>query len=135
MADESHVRRPFGIYAIIALQILNMLALLTDLVRVQIGFRPPPLPNSDNPLLLSVVNIAFAILLVVIIIGLWRYQYWAWFGTMVLTGIALIVGIWQYLNGGTPYATLLVNALIVFYLNQRDLRRIFEDHQQLQVTP
>jgi uncharacterized membrane protein (DUF2068 family) len=129
--EQETTKRPFGIYAIIVLQLLNILANFTDVIRVQIGLSTLALPNVQDSRILAAVNILIAVVLIFIIIGLWRYQYWAWFATMVVTGIALILGIWQYFHGGSPYVNLLINSLVVLYLNQRDLRRIFED-QHLQ---
>ena len=129
--EQETTKRPFGIYAIIVLQLLNILANFTDMIRVQRGLSTLALPNVQDSRILAVVNIVIAVILIFIIIGLWRYQYWAWFATMVVTGIALILGIWQYFHGGSPYVNLLINSLVVLYLNQRDLRRIFED-QHLQ---
>ena len=125
--EQETTKRPFGIYAIIVLQLLNILANFTDMIRVQRGLSTLALPNVQDSRILAVVNIVIAVILIFIIIGLWRYQYWAWFATMVVTGIALILGIWQYFHGGSPYVNLLINSLVVLYLNQRDLRRIFED--------
>lgn len=119
--------RPFGLYAIIVLQVLNILSNFTDLIRVQMGMSTLALPNVENSQVLGALNLVIAVVLVLIIVGLWRLHYWAWFATMITTGIALILGIWQYLHGGSPYANLLINSLVVLYLNQRDLRRIFED--------
>jgi uncharacterized membrane protein (DUF2068 family) len=119
-------KRPFGLYIIIGLQVLNILANFTDVVRVQLGMTSLALPNVQDSRVLALVNIAIAIILVVLIFGLWRYKYWAWFGTMVVTGIALVIGIWQYFHGGTSYVSLLLNSLVALYLNQHDLRLIFE---------
>ena len=127
-------KRPFGIYIIIGLQVLNILANFTDLVRVQLGMSTLALPNVQDSRILAAFNIVVAILLVAIIIGLWRYKYWAWFATMVVTGIALIVGIWQYFNGGTPYINLLLNSLVALYLNQHELRQIFEGQHLREVV-
>ncbi len=131
--EQAQRKRPFGLYAIIVLQILNIVANFTDLVRVQMGMSTLALPNVENSQVLAVLNVLIAVVLVLIIIGLWRYRYWAWFATMIVTGIALILGIWQYFHGGSPYVNLLLNSLVVLYLNQRDLRHIFEN-QHLQAV-
>ena len=120
-------KRPFGIYAVIVLQILNVAVNFSDFLRAQLGMATTALPNIEDPRIAGILSILLAIVLIGVIIGLWRYRRWAWFAAMVLQGIALIVGIWQYFHGGTPYINLLLNTLIVFYLNQRDVRRIFED--------
>jgi hypothetical protein len=124
-------QRPFGLYAIIVLHAFSLLNYIFDLVRFQIGLVRIPLPNVENPLLVAAFHLLLILLLIVIIVGLWQLRYWAWYATMVLTGISLIAGIWQYFHGGSPYVTLAFSAVIVFYLNQREVRRIFEPHAQL----
>lgn len=124
--ESEQVKRPFGIYAIMVLQLLNIAANFFGFVRLQMGMSTLVLPNVNDVRVIGIVNIVVAVLLLLVVWGLWRLKYWAWFSTMVLTGIALIFGIWQYWHGATPYASLLINALIVFYLNQNDLRRLFE---------
>jgi uncharacterized membrane protein (DUF2068 family) len=81
----------------------------------------------ENTRWIIMLDAAIAILLVIVIIGLWRYQKWAWFTVMVLAGVSLIFGIWQYFHGGEPYLNLLINVLVVFYLNQRSVQAVFED--------
>ena len=126
-------KRPFGVYVIIALLILNILANTTDVVRVQLGLSAVVLPQIQDARVLAILSILIAIVLLVIILGLWRCQYWAWFATMIVTGIALSSGIWLYWNGGRPYASLLINSLVVLYLNQREVRQAFEEQHARKV--
>ena len=132
---QEKVKRPFGIYAIIVLQLLNVVANFFDFVRLQLVMTTFALPNVNDMRVIGLVNILIVALLLFVVWGLWRLKYWAWFSTMVLAGIALIFGIWQYWHGGTPYVDLLINVLIVFYLNQHDLRQLFEGRSITEVTP
>lgn len=125
--EEQTIKRPFGLYAIIVLQLLSIASSFFDFLSIQFGMVTPPLPNVLDQRIIGVINLLVAALLVFVVWGLWRLKYWAWFSTMVLTGAGLIVGLWQYWHGGTPYIDLLINTLIVFYLNQRELRQLFED--------
>ena len=120
---------------IIVLQLLNIVANFFDFVRLQLGMTTFALPNVNDMRVIGLANILIAALLLFVVWGLWRLKYWAWFSTMVLAGIALIFGIWQYWHGGTPYVDLLINVLIVFYLNQHDLRQLFEGQSITEVTP
>jgi uncharacterized membrane protein (DUF2068 family) len=88
------------------------------------------LPNVQGSSTSIVINLLFAVIPVAIIIGIWRYRYWAWFAVMLFTGIALILAIWKYFNGGSPYFELLINSLVVLYLNQRETRESFERRRQ-----
>ncbi len=126
-AQPEERKRPFGIYAIIVLQMLNILANFFNFVRFQFGVSTQVLPNLEDARWIGLINIAIAIALVLVIVGLWRYQKWAWFAVMILSGIALIFGIWQYFHDGQPYVNLLINSLVVFYLNQGNVRAVFED--------
>lgn len=125
--EEQTTKRPFGLYAIMVLQLLSIVSSFFDFLSVQFGMMTPTLPNVLDQRILGIINLLVAALLVFVVWGLWRLKYWAWFSTMVLTGAGLIFGLWQYWHGGTPYIDLLINTLIVFYLNQRDLRQLFED--------
>lgn len=125
--EEQTIKRPFGLYAIIVLQLLSIASSFFDFLSIQFGMVTPPLPNVLDQRIIGIINLLVAALLVFVVWGLWRLKYWAWFSTMVLTGAGLIVGLWQYWHGGTPYIDLLINTLIVFYLNQRELRQLFED--------
>jgi uncharacterized membrane protein (DUF2068 family) len=127
-AQQPEVRkRPFGLYAIIVLQILSILAMIYDVFQLQRGVSAQTLPNVENTRWIIMLDAAIAILLVFVIIGLWRYRKWAWFTVMVLAGVSLIFGIWQYFHGGEPYVDLLISVLVVFYLNQRSVQAVFED--------
>ena len=127
-APQPDVRkRPFGLYAIIVLQIVAILARIYDILELRRGVSAQALPNVDNVRWILLLDVVVAVLLVFVCIGLWRYRKWAWFAVMVLAGLALIVGIWQYFQGGEPYVDLLINVLVVFYLNQRGVQTVFEE--------
>ncbi|MCB0130017.1 MAG: hypothetical protein KDD78_04185 [Caldilineaceae bacterium] len=118
-------RRPFGLYAVIALQGLSALSLIFDSARAQLGMVLISLPNLQNQTIISASHIATALFLFAVMWGMWTMQRWAWFATMVLQGMGLTVAIWQHFNGGEPYVNMFLSVLIVFYLNQREVRRIF----------
>jgi hypothetical protein len=45
---------------------------------------------------------------------------------MILTGIGLAFTIWSYFQGTPNYLPMLIDVVIVFYLNQRDVQQYFE---------
>lgn len=134
MEEGTKRRRPFGLYVIIGLLVLNILAMFADVVRVQSGMTTMALPNLDDSRFTATMSFALAIVLALIVYGLWRYKYWAWYAIMIVTGIALLVGIGQYFNGGTPYVNLLINSVMALYLNQRQLRLAFAEQHLQEVT-
>ena len=72
--------------------------------------------------------IALVILVVglIIAIGLWRLHRWAWAGVMIWTGVNLATALYQYFHGRPDYAAMAEGMVVVFYLNQRDVRQAFE---------
>jgi uncharacterized membrane protein (DUF2068 family) len=61
-------------------------------------------------------------------IGLWRRQRWAWFLTMLQVGVFMIEDLYGYFTGAPEeeYAwSMLLNVIMVFYLNQREVQAIF----------
>ena len=67
---------------------------------------------------LGFLNIIFAI-------GLWMMLRWAWVATMLWTGVNLALGLWDYGQGDPNYVSMLINVLIVFYLNLREVQEAF----------
>jgi hypothetical protein len=62
---------------------------------------------------------------ILIAIGLWRLDRWAWYAAMVFTGIGLAWQLLLYHDGHQNYLYMLVYVIEAFYLNQRDVKRVF----------
>jgi hypothetical protein len=132
-------RRPFGLVAIIVIQILMMLGSGILLLIFGVGFvfatRMIVVEGIDPAAFqwqLSPVDIIMTVLTFVIngvcAIGLWRRQRWAWFLTMLQLGAFMISDLYSYFTNSPPetYAwSMLLNVFMVFYLNQRDVQAIF----------
>jgi hypothetical protein len=67
---------------------------------------------------LMIVGIAIAF-------GLWSIRQWGWYGAMLWTGVGLVWQILLYLNGHQNYIYMLVYVVEAFYLNQREVKRVF----------
>jgi hypothetical protein len=113
------------VYVIIALQLVIVMSNWVDVMRVQLNLSPLMLPELGNEALTQWLSLGITVLVLVVIAGLWTLRRWAWVATMIMQGIALLYGIWIYFTGGQPYLGLLLNSLVVFYLNQRDVQRCF----------
>jgi hypothetical protein len=87
----------------------------------------PVLPIDD-----ATGRIAFVVLLVLLVasaasvFGLWRRLTWGWTLSIVTAGSVLALDLGWWLAGDPRYWSMLVNAIAVFYLNQRDVRSIFK---------
>lgn len=51
---------------------------------------------------------------------------WAWTVAMLLQGYSLTIDLWSIYLGYRPYLEMLLPIVIVFYLNTREVRRVFE---------
>lgn len=59
------------------------------------------------------------------VIGLWRFRTWGWSLALVLAGFVLALDIGWWLAGDPRYPGMFLNMIVVFYLNQRDVRAIY----------
>lgn len=79
----------------------------------------------DNP---TIIQILFLIIILVeafIAIGLWRLQRFAWVLIMIQTGLGMASDLWGYFHGYPSYTSMLINIIILFYLNQREVQKAF----------
>ena len=119
-------KRPFGVYAVIALLLLRVLSIFLDLERVRLGLTPLTLPEMDKSSSIVVVIAITIAAILAVCIGLFLLKRWAWIGVMILIGINLLYGIVYYLNGGQPFVSLLLDVISVFYLNLSTVQAAFE---------
>lgn len=129
---EAHIslatkrRRPFGVYAIILLLLLSILSVYLEEVRTQGGgliggLLPNGLDLTRNKAISTSVTVVYALL----VIGLLALRRWAWVAGMVLVGVGLGFNIWLYFRGNPQYPNMLLEVVLVFYLNQRDVQQAF----------
>ena len=118
-------RRPFGVVLLALLWLAY--AGLAVLVVLDVPGVPPPgvvRPFAAFGLLEPAAGVLAAIALV-IALGLWFLQPWAWVLAMLLAGIGLATDIVGWFNGREAYLSLLFGVVIAFYLNQSAVRRRF----------
>lgn len=120
--------RPFGVVAVVVLLLLSGVSYVLDrYVRyVELGhYLGLPALGADGAAVNQAARYAVAGLFALLAVGMWRLQRWAWVATMLLIGASLGVGLLRYGRGEPRYVTMLLNILIVFYLNQRDVQALF----------
>jgi hypothetical protein len=59
-------------------------------------------------------------------VALLLLRSWAWMVAMLLQGYSLAISLWSLYRGYHPYVEMLLPIIIVFYLNTREVRRVFE---------
>jgi hypothetical protein len=124
-------RRPFGIVVLsvllLAIALLNASALL--------GLREA-IPGSGNAALLEKFGDLSSVLGVLALsgiipaIGVWLLRRWAWYWAMIWTGTSLAYQILLFVSGYPNYAYLTIYVVTAFYLNQRDVKGIFETQRE-----
>ena len=140
------MRRPFGVNAIV------VLLLISALLGVGSGGAGFALTLAGNASLLEFFPQAEPLVLgqfalvategiadLVAAIGLLMMRRWAWVLVMLIVGYRMTTNLWRHFSGGSGYELeMVVDVIIVFYLNQRDVQRAFGDgtaRQQRPVVP
>lgn len=61
----------------------------------------------------------------IVSVGLWWLQRWAWVATMLWAGINMAQALYGYFWGTPQYIAMALSVVIVLYLNQRDVQLAF----------
>ncbi len=132
--------RPFGVKAIIVLHLFSaLLPLVAFFVLGDPGisrilktyvYIPLFLPASNQALLEKGVLLGITLFQVVLVAGLWQMRSWAWLLVMIFTGLGMTMQIWRYFQGFPDYLGMVVNVLVVFYLNQREVQEAFRQEKE-----
>jgi hypothetical protein len=121
-------RRPFGLYAIITLILVNAVLIALDVSRsyVSLGLEfGLELPGLDDVGVDRLLRLLIAGAWFVVAVGLWALRRWAWTALMIMVGIALGAGLLLYMRGEPRYIIMLFNVMTVFYINQRSVQLLF----------
>lgn len=123
-------KRPFALKAINGLLLLRGtlyilgfgLILLDVFAGDQVLTRTELAEGGAVALGMGLLNLALAI-------GMWQLRPWAWRLTIITAGVLLLNDLWGYFSTDRTLSRtlgLLVNVLIVFYMAQPDVRRLFD---------
>ena len=121
-------RRPFGLYAILILlgtQAALTVALAALPVAAVVAAPGAAWQALGLEILVVPVAGAVALLALVTVVGLWRYKGWAWTLMMALLALWMAGDVYRYFFLTPRPLSMLINVLIVFYLNQREVRALF----------
>ena len=128
-------RRPLGVLVVAAVQFIRGILLVAQLTGLTIGFEwlriaaqvPEPPPGSVAFALSRGLAIALVVSTLVIGYGLLAGRRWGWVGAIILSGLSLAFAIGDWWDGHGPYVSMFINVVAVFYLNQRDVRVVYEE--------
>jgi len=121
-------KRPFGVSVIvllIAAYILFTASVFYLSIKSQDSSISAQLVQIMNPTEIRAVLVAELIILLAIAIGLWRLRQWAWFLLMIWVGIQMFFDLMDYFYGHHIHASMLISVIIVFYINQREVKKAF----------
>ena len=128
---------PFGVIVIIlgiALRVISLVALLLVSADSGVwGWIAGNAPLPDRPIetavgiVLRLLAIGLVIASVLAIAGLLRRSQNGWVLAVITSGAILALDLGWWASGEPRYVSMAVNAVVLFYLNQRDLRTYFGD--------
>jgi hypothetical protein len=147
LSQQPSGKRPFGVTAIIILKVVGFFSLVGDVLGLPISNLSTLFPmgwysndtlaftlSSDNIALLIALTLGLAILTwqLAMIIGLWLLKRWAWFFVMAQLGLSMAFCLWAYFQGVQLYIYMLLNVIMVFYLNQSEVQHVFGHNRKPQ---
>ncbi len=126
---SSSSKRPFGVSVIVLLivaYVLFMAAVFYLSLNSQDSSIAAQLVHIMNRTQIQAILSVELFILLAIAIGLWRLQRWAWLLLMAWVGIQMFFDLWDYFYGHHLHvASMLICVLIVFYINQREVKKAF----------
>jgi hypothetical protein len=120
-SELSRRRRPFGVTAIATIQILS--AVVWGVFTVTGRFDYNVFLGSIG--YYEVAGPALAAVGLFISYGMFTLKRQAWVLTMLWAGLNLATSLWTYWEGEPAYLTMLYSVVVVYYLNQREVRAAF----------
>lgn len=73
----------------------------------------------------GLVYMALGVLQLALGVGFWRLKRWAWVGIMTLQALSLLLDLTGMSTGDRPTLSLVFSIVLVFLLNQSNVRQIF----------
>jgi hypothetical protein len=140
MTDETALapvrRRPLGVVVIALVQFGRAALIATQLAELN------PFPNQDwfqaavqipEPAggtvafaLSRIIGFGLLAASVILGLGVLRSRRWSWVGAILVSGLGLAFAIGGWWDGHPQYLAMAINVVAVFYLNQREVRAVFE---------
>lgn len=109
--------------SIVALELSRSLEMLPPELAAEV-------PWQEMPSLLVVsTTLMIGMFGVVSSIGVLRLRLWGWLMAMIVQGVSMILSLVDYAREDANYVSMFLSAVIVFYLNQRHIRQVFETAQ------
>ena len=137
---SERARRPFGLKAIILLLIVQAVGgivvvaaslIANPTLRAQMGTDPRLL--AEMPVAIISQSI-LAPLNLLAATGLLLLRRWAWVLTMTLLAYSMALGAIAFFLGQPHYFSMVLNVIMVFYLNQSEVQNLFASSESADAT-
>jgi hypothetical protein len=129
--------RPLGVLVVAAVQILRAALLVGQFLELKAtaGLEwlsasaqfVEPTPGTLSHTLIRAIGIGLAAASLAVAAGLLANRRWGWVGAIVLSGLSLAFAIAAWWDGHPVYLNMAINVIAVFYLNQREVRAVFDE--------
>lgn len=80
----------------------------------------------------GIVLISISLVMFIVAFSFIRQKSWAWLAAMTIQGLSLLVGLVEYIIDNPNYVALAFGVVLVFYLNQQEVRDVY--NQKLLMT-
>lgn len=123
--------RPFGLKAAVLLVLLQAVAnAVVSYSYFTEHDLPPRLLAGDLSFLPHlpagvIIAMLMTVLRVVAAFGLWRLQRWGWVFNMVVLCYSMAYDVAAFVQGQPHYIAMLLNVILVFYLNLQEVQALF----------
>lgn len=127
-SSADRMRRPFGLKAIIVLQIVQAIASVAVIVFYWIVLPRVEHDPSIDVNFWQISNLSYILLAPLrffAALGLGRLRRWAWVLTMTLIAYSMAMDAIAFFHDRPLYFSMVLNVILVFYLNQREVQELF----------
>ena len=88
---------------------------------------PPATPDTAAGIVILAVAIGLLVGSILAVVGLLRRSATGWVLAVVTGGAILAINLGWWASGEPRYVSMAINAVLLLYLNQRDVRAIYGD--------
>ena len=134
---DTRRRRPLGVIVLAILQFSRAVLVARQLLGLNANDQfdwlrtaaqvPDTTPGTVAFTISQGLAVAILVASVAIGLGLLANRRWAWVGAIVISGLSLAFALGAWLDGRPLYLAMAINVVAVFYLNQREVRSVYDE--------
>lgn len=78
----------------------------------------------------TIAMVIIALTGLIIAVALFQVRRWSWMAAILLQGVGLLAGLFDYLRGQPNYVGMVFGVILVFYLNQREIKMTYRSQSR-----